>query len=139
MYLLSIAAALAAQSQAAPAPGANWQQIGVENGMTVFLDPASIRRTGSKARFSTRAVMAAPMPDGSTSGAADLEFDCAARTGALYSLRLFAADGRVTTNLETTADDRREGPVNAGSTVDRAIFQRVCGTALPAPAPAPAQ
>jgi hypothetical protein len=128
MSIFTLAALLA---QSLPAPGAaQWEPFGPpQPGMTNQVDPASIVRSGDRVSLRVRTSRAAPAPDGMSSAVAAFTIDCRARTAQLDGLDLYRADGSFGRSLP--GDDAV--PVSNGDPMQRALFERACRPAAPAP------
>lgn len=131
MSMIVLTAALLFQTL--PTPGtAQWEQLGPpQPGMTNEVDPASIARTGDNVALRMRTTRAAADPDGMTVAVVAFTIDCRGRTATLEGVDLYKPDGSF--GRSVPGDDAR--PIG-GDPMQRALYERACRTAPPAPAPA---
>jgi hypothetical protein len=130
--VLLVASAAAGGAALAQEPaGAQWEPIGEAQGVQFALNLASVARTGDTATFQVRL-------DGQPQGVAarhvmiiDSSFDCAGRSVTASGFRPFDADGRLLESREIPAAERPTERLSARVPIYAALFQRVCGTALP--------
>ncbi len=116
-------AALALQAAAAPAPA--WQSLGVQEGIDIAIDPASVQADGGRIRVRVRGTMPAAGPDGIRTVTGTSEIDCAAGTATALDAKGYDAEGRLMFNGIVPAAERRAAPIRPGS-ANAAVRTAVC-------------
>lgn len=118
MLGLTIAAALLHAPNPCYVPGAPaglpgcpvWRRIDANDDGTLFADPATLRRSGSRFELTVRIVFAQDDGGGFESVVAHYRYDCAARTSTLLSVTGYDARGNTVPDPEAGKGEEPPDP-----------------------------
>jgi hypothetical protein len=84
-----------------------WRSILNHGGGEMFVDPASVHRSGDGFEIRIRVVFPSDRPDGGRSGMSQLRFECGSRTSAVLRLTSFTAAGGLLSDEPATGSAAR--------------------------------
>ncbi len=97
----------AAPVPSAPVPRPDWQVVSSAGGLTVYLDPASSRRSGDVVRIAIHSIAAEPSEGGMTAISVLMAFNCRLRTVAMVEAHAFGPGGLHLEGGQAPPEERR--------------------------------
>jgi hypothetical protein len=135
--ILAVAAFVSALLAPSAAPAADtWTSLGSGEGIAIFYDPSSVRRTGDVVQVRARLVPAVPDAQGYGAFVVLQDVDCRAQTSKIIAAQGFTTTGELYRSVEVPADKGQAEPMVAGG-VEELLYRKLCpsGRALPPPEP----